>query len=87
MLSQKSANDNALAAENEPALMQYVLDGSTCSFICPFLDFFDTFNMRTTATHWNSAAKHPGGALLFILLRNAPGHSVDENVQVDGSIW
>ena len=39
------ANDISLAAANEPALMQYVLDRSTC-FICPFLDLLDTFNIR-----------------------------------------
>ena len=82
-----TANVISLAAANESALMQYVLDWSTWSFICPFLDLLDTFNMRTTATTWNSAAKYPGGALLFFLLHNAPGHSVDENVQVDSSIW
>ena len=43
--------------------------------------------MRTAATTWNSAAKYPGGALLFFLLQNALGYSVDTNVQVDGSIW
>ena len=69
----ESANVISFAAANEPALMQYVLDGSTWSFICPFLDLLDTFNMRTTATTWNFEAKYPGGA-------------VDENVQVDGSI-
>ena len=52
------ANDGALTAENESALMQYAMDGSTSSFICPFLDLPDTFNMRTTATAWNSAAKY-----------------------------
>ena len=83
----ESANVISLAAANEPALMQYVLDGSIWSFICPFLDLLDTFNMRTTATTWNSAAKYSCGELLFFLLHNAPGHSVDENVQVDGSIW
>ena len=83
----ESAKVISLTAANEPELMQYVLDGSTWSSICPSLDLLDTFNMRTTATTWNSAAKYPGGALLFFLLRNAPGHSVDENVQVDGSIW
>ena len=48
------------AAAHEPALMQYVLDGPTWSFISPFLDLRDTFNMRTTATSWNFAAKLPG---------------------------
>ena len=61
----ESANVSSLAAANEPALMQYVLDGSTWSFICPFLDLLDTVNMRTTATTWNSAAKYTGGELLF----------------------
>ena len=78
----ESANVLSLSAAHEPALMQYVLDGSTWSSICPFLDLFDTFNMRTTATTWNSEAKYPGGALLFFLLHNAFGHSVNENVQV-----
>ena len=77
----------SLAAENQPALMQYVMDGSTWSFICPFLNLYDTFNMRTAATTWNSAAKYFFGALLYFLLHNAPGHRVDEDVQVDSSIW
>ena len=67
--------------------MQYVLDGPTWSFISPFLDLRDTFNMRTTATSWNFAAKYPGGALLIFLLHNAPGQSVGKHVLVDGSIW
>ena len=83
----ESANVISLAAAHEPALMQYVLDRSTWSFICPFLDLLDTFNMRTTATTWFSAAEYPVGALLFCLLHNAPGHSVNDDVQVDGSIW
>ena len=53
----ESANVISLAAAHEPALMQYVLDGSAWSFICPFLDLLDTSHMRTTATTWNSAAK------------------------------
>ena len=53
------ANDGALTAENEPALMRYVMDGSPWSFICPFLHLFDTFNMKTAATTWNSAAIFP----------------------------
>ena len=61
----ESANVISLAAENEPALMQYVMDGSTWSFICPFSDLLDTFNMRTAATTWNSAAKYSFGELLF----------------------
>ena len=65
----ESTNVISLAAANEPALMQYVLDGSTWSSSCPFLDLLDTFNMRTTATTWNPAGKFPGGALLFFLLR------------------
>ena len=81
------AHVGTLTIENEPAFMQYVMDGSTWSFICPFLHFLDTFNMRTAATTWNSAAKYPCGELLFFLLHNAPGHSVDEHVQVDSSIW
>ena len=68
----ESANVISLATANEPALMQYVLDGSTWSLICPFLDLLDTFNMRTTATTWNSGAKYTGGALLLFLLHNAP---------------
>ena len=44
------ANDLALTAENEPALMRYVMDGAPWSFISPFLDLYDTFNMRTAAT-------------------------------------
>ena len=63
----ESANVISPAAANEPALMQYVLDGSTWSSICPFLDLFDTFNMRTAATTWNSVVRYPGGALLFFL--------------------
>ena len=55
----ESANVFSLAAAHVLALMQYVLDGSTWSFISPFLDLLDTFNMRTTATSWNSAAKCP----------------------------
>ena len=74
----ESANVISLAATHEPALMQYVLDGSTWSFISPFLDLLDTFNMRTTATSWNSATKYPGGALLFFLLHNAPERGVDK---------
>ena len=54
----ESANVISLAAANEPALMQYVLDGSTWSSICLILDLLDTFNMRTTATTWNCAAKY-----------------------------
>ena len=53
------AHVGTLTIENEPALMQYVADGSTWSFICPFLDLLDTFNMRTAATTWNSAGKVP----------------------------
>ena len=30
------AHVGTLTIENEPALMQYVMDGSTWSFICPF---------------------------------------------------
>ena len=80
------AHVETLTIENEPALMRYVLDGFTWSFICPFLDLYDNFNMRTAATTWNSAAKYSCGELVF-LMHNAPGYSVDENVQVDGSIW
>ena len=43
--------------------------------------------MRTTATTWNSAAKYRFGELLFFLMHNTPGHSVEENVQVNSSIW
>ena len=68
LVATESANLISLAAANEPTLMQYVLDGSTWSFICPFLDLFD-------ATTWNSAAKYLGGALLFFLLHNALGHA------------
>ena len=46
----ESANVISLAAAHEPALMQYVLDGPTWSFICPFVDLLDFFNMRTAAT-------------------------------------
>ena len=63
----ESANDSALAAENEPALMRYVMGGSPRSFISPFLDLYDTINMRTTATSWNIAAKYSCGELLFSL--------------------
>ena len=82
----ESANVTSLAAAYEPALMQYILDGSAWSFICPFLDLLDTFSMRTTATTWNLAAKYPFGVLLFFMLHNAPGHSVGGHVQEDGSI-
>ena len=58
----ESASVISLPAANEPTLIQYVLDGSTWSFISSFLDLLDTFNMRTTATSWNSAAKYAGGA-------------------------
>ena len=57
------------------------------SFISPFLDLPDTFNMRTTATAWNIAAKYPCGELLFFQLHKqlvedmAPGHSDGVNVQ------
>ena len=61
-----SANVTPLAAENESALMLYVMDGSPLSFIGPFLDLYDTFNMRTTATSWNFAAKYSCGSLLFL---------------------
>ena len=67
--------------------MRYVMDGSPWSFICPFLDLYDTFNMRTAATTWNSAAIFPCGELLFFLLHNAPGHSVGGSVQEEGLIW
>ena len=91
----EGANDSALEAEIEPELMKaqaadrmwYVMDGSPWSFISPFLDLSDTFNMRTTATSWNTAAKYPCGELLFFLLHKephedmAPGHSVGGNVQ------
>ena len=81
----ENANDISLAAENVPALMQYVLDGSPWIFISPFLDLHGTFNMITTATSWNSAVKYPGRHSYFSC--RTTGHSVDENVQVDGSIW
>ena len=52
--------------------MRYVMDGSPWSFISPFLDLYDTFKMRTTATSWNIAAKYPCGKLLFFLLHEEP---------------
>ena len=59
------SNVTSPTAEHEPAKMQYTLDGSPWSFISPFLDLHDTFNMRTAVTTWNSAAKYLCGALLF----------------------
>ena len=36
----------SLAAANEQTLLkEYVLGGSTWSFMCPFLDLYETFNM------------------------------------------
>ena len=65
----ESANVIKLAAANEKALVQYVLDVSTWSFICLFLELFDTFNMRTALTTWNSAAKDRCGERPFSCCR------------------
>ena len=48
-----------VATVNEKALIQCVLDGSTWSFICPFLGLFDTFNKETAATTSNSVQSTP----------------------------
>ena len=54
-----SANVISPAAANEPALMQYVLDGSTWSFICPFLDLFDTFQHENYSHYMEFCSKVP----------------------------
>ena len=56
----ESANVISLATANEPALMQFVLDGSMWKSICPFWDLLDTVNVRNTATTWlESCCKVP----------------------------
>ena len=67
----ESANDKyepVVLNEKDADRMRYAMDGSPWSFISPFLDLPDTFNMRTTATAWNVAAKYYCGELLFFLL-------------------
>ena len=72
----ESANVISLAAENEPALMRYAMDGSPWSFISPFLDLCDTFQHENFGHLLELAEKYPCGELLLFLLPNEPGHSV-----------
>ena len=83
----ESANVISLAAAHEPALMQYILDGSTWSSICPFLDLPDFQHEKEPLQLLGILLQSTRWCTPFFLLHNAPGHRVDNDVQVDGSIW